>query len=81
MRTHGWRYFVSVGSRLVPAGTYLYDLARDPGELSNLAGKGRREEARAARHARLAGCAAPARRDAGAAHAEEAAALRALGYQ
>ncbi len=45
VRTAAWRYFVSAGSRLVPAGAYLYDLTRDPGELTNLAGKGRREEA------------------------------------
>jgi arylsulfatase len=45
VRTRTFRYFESVGSKLVPAGSYLYDLAADPGELVNLAGSGRSEEA------------------------------------
>jgi arylsulfatase A-like enzyme len=45
VRTPSWRYFVSAGSKLVAPGAYLYDLRRDPGEVVNLAGKGRREEA------------------------------------
>lgn len=81
VRTNGWRYFVSVGSRLVPAGIYLYDLARDPGELTNLAGTKRREEgelratlARWLRGAKPKAASSPLT-------PEEAAALRALGYE
>jgi len=80
VRTTAWRYFVSVGSRLVPTGVYLYDLARDPRELLNVAGKGRKEEGemRAMLGHWLRGRrpAAPP----GKLTAEEEAALRALGY-
>jgi len=81
VRTAAWRYFVSAGSRLVPAGAYLYDLARDPGELANLAGKGRREEAELratlARWRRDGKPAAPRSK----LTPEEEARLRALGYE
>lgn len=45
VRTRRWRYFESVGSPFVADGAYLYDLEADPGELVNLAGQERREEA------------------------------------
>ena len=81
VRTKSWRYFVSVASHLVPAGSYLYDLERDPGELTNLAGKGRHEEAelRATlnRWRRDGKPAAPRSK----LTPEEEAALRALGYE
>jgi arylsulfatase A-like enzyme len=40
VRTAGHKYWLSRGNRLVPDGAYLYDLARDPRELDNLAGRG-----------------------------------------
>jgi arylsulfatase A-like enzyme len=80
VRTASWRYFVSVSSQLVPAGSYLYDLKRDPAELTNLAGKGRREEtelrAMLNRWRRDGKPAAPRSK----LTPEEEAALRALGY-
>jgi arylsulfatase A-like enzyme len=81
VRTRDWRYFLSAGSKIVPAGAYLYDLRRDPGELVNLAGKGRREEAdllATLREALRGGRAAEQRSPL---TAEEEAALRALGYE
>lgn len=80
VRTASWRYFISAGSKLVPAGGYLYDLRSDPGELINLAGKGRREETelRAMLHRwRSDGKPAAPRSKL---TAEEEAALKALGY-
>ena len=80
IRTKAWRYFSSVGSHIVPAGPYLYDLRRDPHELTNLALKGRREEvelrAVLERWQRDAKAAAPRSQ----LTPEEEAALRALGY-
>ncbi|HXT19936.1 MAG TPA: hypothetical protein VN923_04220, partial [Thermoanaerobaculia bacterium] len=80
VRTGKSRYFVSVASKLVPAGIYFYDLASDPAELVNLAGKGRKEErdlrATLAHWLRGGGPRAPK----GHLTAEEEAALRALGY-
>jgi arylsulfatase A-like enzyme len=80
VRTPGWRYFVSVASHIVPAGIYLYDHARDPQELDNLAGKGRKEEAelRAMLAQWLRGAKANAPKSQ--LTPEEEAALRALGY-
>jgi arylsulfatase A-like enzyme len=81
VRTTAWRYFASAGSRLVTDGPYLYDLARDPGELTNLTGRGRREEAD------LRATLASWQRDGKPAAPrskltpEEEARLRALGYQ
>ena len=81
VRTADWRFFLSVGSRLVPAGPYLYDLARDPDEKTNLAGRGRVEEhdlrTLLARFLRSRTATAPQAK----LTAEEEAALRALGYQ
>jgi hypothetical protein len=81
VRTAGWRYFVSVASKLVPAGTYLYDHTRDPAELVNLAGKGRQEEREL--RSTLAQWLRGARQRApqSSLSAEEEAALRALGYE
>lgn len=80
VRTASWRYFVSVGSKLVPAGSYLYDLTRDPRELTNLAGKGCRQETELRvmlnRWRRDGKPAAPRSK----LTAEDEAALRALGY-
>jgi arylsulfatase A-like enzyme len=80
VRTAGWRYFVSTGSRLVADGPYLYDLSRDAGERRNLAGQGRRQERelRALLAQWLRGGTTAGQR--GQLTAEQAAALRALGY-
>jgi arylsulfatase A-like enzyme len=40
VRTSRHKYWVSHGNRFVPDGPYLYDLARDPREVDNLAGRG-----------------------------------------
>jgi arylsulfatase A-like enzyme len=81
VRTTGWRYFVSAGSRVVPAGTYLYDLTRDPGELTNLAGAKRREEAELRALLAVWRRGAKPRAAPSQLTAEEEAALRALGYE
>ncbi len=41
VRTRDYRYGLSQGNgRFIPDGPYLYDLAADPGETRNLAGRG-----------------------------------------
>ena len=80
VRTRTARFFSSRDSRIVPAGDYLYDLVADPGELVNLAGGGRPEEAELRellRRWRAHGGAKGAR---GRTDAETDAELRALGY-
>ncbi len=82
VRTARHKYWLSRGNRFVPDGAYLYDLARDPRETANLAGRGLPAERQ------LAGVLAQwlaARRRAPAAvppdlSPEERERLRALGY-
>jgi arylsulfatase len=82
VRTRRFRYFESIDSKIVPPGPYLYDLAADPGELTNLAGTGRPEEAelRALLQRWRATKAARAPRGNRPLSPEDEAELRALGY-
>ena len=80
VRTRTARLFSSRGSRIVPEGDYLYDLAADPRELVNLAGTGRREEGELRDLLRRWLAHSAARAPRGEADAETEAELRALGY-